>query len=97
MNNIYRDGHVHVLADRCSTCIFRAGNLMQLAPGRVKGMVEQTEEDGATVPCHQTLVQYDGPMAGRNAICRGWWDAYARKDAILQFARAAGILRWQTP
>jgi hypothetical protein len=44
--NVYRNRQVHVLAEQCATCIFRPGNLMELCPGRVRGMVaEATAKD----------------------------------------------------
>lgn len=87
-HNVYRDGKVYVCAEKCSTCIFRPGNLMHLRHGRVQEMVKATKEDGATVVCHKTL-------DGDNAVCRGWWDAYADQDYVLRLARMVGIIREQ--
>ncbi|MFB7742468.1 hypothetical protein [Streptomyces sp. NPDC056132] len=57
---------LRVCAHRCSTCIFRAGNLMNLAPGRVAGMVKKAVEVEGHVVCHKTLGT-DTP-----AICEGF-------------------------
>lgn len=63
---------VRVMAEQCSTCIFRPGNLMSLRPGRVKQMLADVRRDDSYIPCHQTL------GTGRpSAICRGQADAYA--------------------
>ena len=42
VHEVYRDGKVHVLDDKCSSCIFRSvndGRILGLKPGRVSGMV----------------------------------------------------------
>lgn len=79
----FRDGRVHVLSGKCATCIFRPGNLMRLAPGRVKEMVDGCVEGGGVIPCHSTLGT-DSP-----AVCRGFFDGYA--DRILAL-RLAGVM-----
>lgn len=87
MTGVYRDGLVHVQADRCPTCIFRPGNLMHLDPGRVRGMVEEClADDAGNIPCHDTL-------GGPEAICRGFWDGYADRQAVLRLAVAMGIVK----
>lgn len=86
----YRDGKVHVLKDQCATCIFRPGNLMHLKRGRVKGMVEETKKDAATITCHQTLDT-------EHAICRGWWDRYWEADFTLRLAVAMEIVQEVVP
>lgn len=53
-----------LLAERCSSCVFRLGNLMHLAPGRRAALI-----------CHQTLSYGDHPEIGE-AVCRGYYDAY---------------------
>ena len=37
----FRDGRIHVLRERCPTCIFHAGNRMQLHEGRLADLVSQ--------------------------------------------------------
>jgi hypothetical protein len=96
MHNVFRNGHVHVCAEKCSTCIFHPGNLMDLEKGRVKEMVESTRADDAgTIPCHQTLTEYHGERSGQNAICRGWWDAYAHESGLCQMAERLGIVKYE--
>lgn len=65
---------VRVRAERCPTCVFHPGNLMQLAPGRLKNLID-TNEAGGWLTCHATLPfvtgQYDTA-----AVCKGWEQAY---------------------
>jgi hypothetical protein len=90
-HEVFRDGEVHVLADRCPTCIFRPGNLVNLNPGRVKRMVDGCREDpsgGGNIPCHATIWTRDV----RPAICRGFYDAYRRDIPLLEAAAHMGIV-----
>lgn len=90
---VYRDGLLHVMADRCSTCIFRPGNLMHLERGRVGVMVRECLSDplgGASITCHDTL-------SGPQAICRGFWDGHAQRQWRLMLAEAMGIVREVEP
>jgi hypothetical protein len=59
---------LRVLAEQCSTCIFRPGNLMHLNAGRLKDMTESVVASQTYVICHQTL---DQPLG---AVCRGSYD-----------------------
>lgn len=83
-NNIFREGSVHVMADKCSTCIFRRGNLMNLSRGRVASMVAAAKASEGTIVCHKTL----GTDA--NAACRGFFDKHA--TAPLQVADRLGFI-----
>lgn len=86
----YRDGKVHVLSARCSTCVFRPGNLMHLSPGRMKDLVETNRRNDTAFACHQTL-------GGEQAICFGYFDAYHRDITPLRFAVALGVIEWVDP
>lgn len=66
-HNAYRDRKIHVCRRMCKTCIFRPGNLMNLAPGRVTDMVDDATRDQSAIICHSTL-------SGDNAVCRGFFD-----------------------
>lgn len=46
---------VFIRKTRCSTCIFRPGNLMMLNDGRVEGMVAEADATNGYIPCHQTF------------------------------------------
>jgi hypothetical protein len=87
-HDVYRDGHVHVCAELCSTCVFRPGNLMHLHAGRLRGMVDGARGGGSAIVCHATL---DGP----NAVCRGYFDRYVGEVLALRLALASGVIRWQ--
>lgn len=87
-HNVFRDGRVHVCKDMCSTCIFRPGNLMELNPGRVKGMIADATRDGSTIVCHKTL-------DGDNAACRGFFDRYPTQP--LQIAQRLGLVEEVDP
>src|SRR5437660_7457384 len=91
-HEVFRDDRVHVLSEKCGTCIFHPGNLMDLDPGRVKRMVTECLTDpsgGGNIPCHKTIRRSDGV---RPAICRGFFDAYADRVAILSLARNMDLI-----
>lgn len=88
----YRGGRVHVLAERCATCIFRPGNLMGLRRGRVRQMVAQAVAGGSAVTCHATL-----STPGRRAICRGFWDGHGGRVAVLRLAARLRVVVFDAP
>jgi hypothetical protein len=67
-------GKPRLLTDKCTTCVFRPGNLMHLPPGRLQDLIDHNREAGAGLTCHQTL-SYSGTGAER-AFCHGFHDAY---------------------
>lgn len=84
---VFSDGRVHVMAEKCATCIFRPGNLMSLEPGRVAGMVrEARSSDAGNIPCHETLYG----QSDQKAVCRGFFDKHA--TPVLQIADRMGII-----
>ena len=83
--NVYRDGKVHVCQKMCKTCIFRAGNLMQLETGRVDGMVADAVANESAIICHSTL------GGDENAVCRGFFDQH--KTLPLKLAVAVGNIQ----
>lgn len=88
----YRDDHLHVVAEKCQTCVFRPGNPMRLEPGRLADLVESNRSAGSALVCHKTLPYGEHPEVG-GAICRGYWDAYSDQDGPLMLAKAVGIVR----
>lgn len=86
----YRDGAVHVLNDRCTTCVFRPGNLMSLQPGRLAQLADDNIAADSALTCHQTLPYggYDAPPA----VCRGFYDAYADRTLPLRLARQMDLI-----
>jgi hypothetical protein len=88
--DIFRDGEVHVLADKCGTCIFKPAS-RPVEGARVAELIRGTRDEvGATVPCHKTLYG----QAEHNAICRGWWDRFADRDYILRQAMDLDIIAY---
>jgi hypothetical protein len=61
----FDDAGVHVMAERCASCIFRPGNLMHLRAGRMADLTQQTDAADTNVICRQTL---DRPVG---AFCAG--------------------------
>jgi hypothetical protein len=88
--NVYNDGRVHVQSAKCSTCIYRPGNLMHLQPGRVTGMAAEAVAAGGVIPCHQTI----HGQRDQESVCRGYFDVAKRDVWLLQVAERLGIIRW---
>jgi hypothetical protein len=79
-----------LMDDRCATCVFRPGNLMRLAPGRLAELVEHNLAVGAALICHDTLPYGARPEVGET-VCRGWYDAYGPRTTSVQvFERLGG-------
>lgn len=86
---VYSNGFIHVMADKCETCIFKPGNKMSLRPGRVKQMVEESIAEGAGITCHKTLYG----QTDQRAVCRGFYDSYADQVQALQVAKRIGVIK----
>jgi hypothetical protein len=87
--NVFNDGKVHVQERKCSTCIYRPGNLMHLAPGRKEGMEAKAIEDGGVIPCHQTI---HGNRT-QESVCRGFFDV-AKHEGLLAVAERMDIIEF---
>jgi hypothetical protein len=72
---------VLVLSEQCATCVFRPGNPMHLARGRLKDLVDSNLAAGALLVCHDTLSYGAHPEAGE-AMCRGFWDRYRERTNV---------------
>ena len=77
------DGTIHVMSERCSTCIFRPGNLMGLREGRRDSMVAEALAIDGCIPCHQTI---HGERE-QEAVCRGFFDRHAEDVFPLRLAK----------
>lgn len=77
---------VHVMAQRCETCIFKPGNLMRLGAGRVKEMVTEATGNDSAIICHKTL------DTEQNAVCRGFFDRFPTQP--LQVAQRLEMVIW---
>jgi hypothetical protein len=87
--NVASGGVVRVMAECCSTCIFRPGNLMHLQPGRIRAMVAEVRRTEGCIPCHKTLDLRE------QAVCRGQFDA--AKTQPLQVAERLGLIQYVQP
>ena len=86
----WRDGRLWVLNRKCDTCVFRPGNLLQLLPGSLDGMVADCIEQDTVIPCHETL---DGPRS----VCRGLYDVHRADIVILRLAGFLGVFAFDDP
>jgi hypothetical protein len=87
--NVYADGKVHVQAAKCSTCIYRPGNLMHLEPGRKDSMEADAIRDEGVIPCHQTI----HGKRKQESVCRGFFDV-AKHEGLLAVAERLGIVEF---
>ncbi|MFI6163079.1 HAD domain-containing protein [Micromonospora haikouensis] len=84
-----------LLSRQCDTCIFRPGNLMHLAEGRLHDLVTQTRKDESFIICHDTLPDYRFPEV-KPAICRGFADRYSTQ-ALQVLERLFGFIEVDPP
>lgn len=83
---------MHVMSEKCDTCIFRPGNLMRLEAGRVESMTTEAVRDQGHIPCHKRLDSTD-----ERAICRGFFDVHKHDVLALQLAERMKIVVFDTP
>lgn len=91
-------GGVRLLAEQCSTCVFRPGNLMHLAPGRLRDLIAVNRRAGGYLVCHQTLNaggRHD-PATRGEALCRGFYDLPA-PTTFIQIGERLGWWREVPP
>lgn len=96
----FRDGKVHVMSEKCSTCVFRPGNLMRLRPGRLQEMTDHVQDTGVPFSCHQTLayasIEHQEHYEG-NALCAGAVEQYGPESNIIRMARLMEIVEGVDP
>lgn len=80
-----KDGHLRIMAEMCSTCIFRPGNPMHLEKGRVAGMLAGVRADDSFVTCHKAL-----GTGQPGVICRGSNDAHPGQ--MFRIAQRLGLV-----
>lgn len=88
-HNVFDGERVHVLSEMCETCVFRPGNQMHLAPGRLRGMVDGAREDMSSITCHSTL------ETDQQAVCRGFYDRHSTPP--LEVAKNMGLIAEDQP
>lgn len=90
VGNTYRDGKIHVMSKQCDHCLLSPNRLV--SGKRAAEIVSKTKDElGATFTCHK------GNLIGCDAICRRWYDKFAKNDPILQLAEAKGLIEFQDP
>ncbi|MFJ6380179.1 hypothetical protein ACIQI7_09280 [Kitasatospora sp. NPDC092039] len=82
-------GEVRVVARLCDTCIYRPGNLMHLAPGRVRQLAAEALAADGHIVCHSTLPAL-APPGTKGAICRGFANAHGNAIFALRVGAAFG-------
>lgn len=87
-SNVYRDGRIHVRAERCDHCLYSKNRLVN--GDRARELTTNTRaETGATFTCHRSMVS-DEP----EAICSEWFRNFADEDAILRLAKSMGVIEY---
>lgn len=87
--NVFNGGKVHVQESKCSTCIYRPGNLMRLDEGRKDQMQADAIRDGGVIPCHQTI----HGRRKQQSVCRGFFDV-AKHEGLLAVAERMDIVEF---
>lgn len=89
---------VWVMADRCATCVYRPGNLMNLMPGRLPQLTRENLERQSHLTCHSTLL-YGTSTRLRPAVCRGFADlpAAPTRSLALRTGLLLNSIRFQQP
>ena len=82
-------GRPRLLSEKCSSCVFRPGNLMSLREGRLRDLIEDNVAAGAALTCHQTLSYGDHPEFGE-AVCRGFYDTVGTRTNIIRVMERLG-------
>lgn len=89
----FRDGRIHVMGKKCSTCVFLPGNRMRLEPGRVKALLDENLAADSALQCHKTLPYAADPLPP--AICRGFYDHPRSVESFpLRLGRDMGIIEF---
>ena len=79
------DGVIRLMAEKCSTCIFRPGpHQSSIKRGSVTEALATVRERDSYVNCHKTLAP-----GQPGAVCRGSNDAH--EGRLMRLARAEGI------
>jgi hypothetical protein len=84
-----------LLTEQCKTCIYRPGNPMHLAPGRLKDITDRARAEEGFIVCHATL-RGVAPTGVKPAICRGFYDRYSTQ-ALQIIERLWGFLLVDPP
>ena len=77
-----------LLSEQCETCIGHPGNVMDLRPGRVQGMVNEGI-NGRGITCHSTLSYGQHPEAGES-MCRWFYDKFGPRCNYVRIMERLG-------
>lgn len=84
--NVFSDNELRVCIRKCSTCIYRPGNLMTLRDGRKESMEAEAVANLSVIPCHKTLGLEE------QAVCRGFFDTQ-KHNGLLSAAERLGLVK----
>lgn len=73
-----------VCARQCSTCVFRPGNPFPFTT--IRDVLQTNREQGTALMCHKTTYG----QAEREAVCRGFYDAYGESINIIRVINRLG-------
>lgn len=83
---VYADGVVRLMAEKCSSCIFRPGPHMDsVPPGSARWMLERVRSRDSFVNCHKSV-----GTGQPGVVCRGSDDAH--EGLVMRLARAEGVV-----
>lgn len=86
--NVFRDGHIYVMARQCKTCIFRPDQeVIPLA--RLEEMRRGAIEEQTCIVCHDTI------GTKTSAVCRGFYNRDREQTLPLWVAELKGLVRFQ--
>lgn len=83
-----RDNGVWIMKEKCETCIFRPGNLMDLTAGTVADMKRSADDKGTCIICHEHMT---GPTS---AVCAGYYEHH--QSQLLQIAERMKFIKLQS-
>lgn len=74
-------GRLRLLREKCTTCIYRPGNLMHLARDGLAAITAEAKD--SLITCHKTL-PFVAPEGERPAVCRGWHDGHGERSRAVR-------------
>lgn len=89
MVDTFRDGKVHVMAEKCAQCLLSP---QRIVPGQRAASIvkETTSQLGGHFICHRATISGEG-----DAICRAWFDRFGDDDPIIRLAKSMDIIEEQ--
>ncbi len=78
-------GQPQTFTEKCTTCVFRPGNLMKLRKGRLRELADPN----AHLTCHQTISYGSHPEIGET-LCRGYYDTIGERNNYIRVMHRIG-------